>query len=360
MPRSKIYKSAGFLRKEWEKNFRRIKKDPVALEIWAKKARSSKPKRSPRNSLGGWKTMAHRRKEERDKVTISNSKRHQLKQNDGEASSSSKPPDSKRLISGILTGNPVISCSKEKTVPISPPNLVSPRNIGTTNSLSSSTEPSPSKVLEYVSRLPNVNLKKSVCFRWRKGRCRNGNSCPYRHWVKNDTEKKQRCGRSPKARDREKSVGVANHLDPCEAWTEVCYWWLKGKCSRGNGCRFRHSRDKSNDELAFSANKSTDAGCSDIKSPTWADVARSTVARVKPNEKGTERSNFVFPGSGLSSDHKDDVLKSPEGQANTKHKRTGVRVFSPRFYPLHQRDQILRSRRSKCSLTRLSLIEFLL
>ena len=120
MPGSSIYKSAGFLRREWDQIFRRIKKDPVALEIWAKKARRSKPKRSPRDSLTSRKNIGHTRKEERYKVTNSNSKRQQLKQHDGEASSSSKPPDSKRLISGILTGNPVIGCSKEKTVPISP------------------------------------------------------------------------------------------------------------------------------------------------------------------------------------------------------------------------------------------------
>ena len=67
-PGSDIYKSAERLRRDWARIFRKVKQDPAVVKIWAKKARRSKPKRSPRSNLAK-KSIGKKRKRIRKNPT---------------------------------------------------------------------------------------------------------------------------------------------------------------------------------------------------------------------------------------------------------------------------------------------------
>ena len=96
------------------------------------------------------------------------------------------------------------------------------------------------------SKLFKVNLKKNICFRWRKGRCRKEKSCPYMHREESGTYSKKNW-RSPKERARDSDRNeLATELPPqkaaerCGIKPGVSVKWSRGECSRGDVCRFRH------------------------------------------------------------------------------------------------------------------------
>ena len=181
--RSKIYKSAELLRREWTQIFERIRKDPAAAEIWGKKAVAPNQKDLPgvfsfiNDSIKKKMGNAEWRAPPKDKSSGSRGQRP--KPHHREPSTLSEPPHPRRSDFGEITENQIGACSIRKTVPLSPPNGLSQESIQHTNSRRSTSVPSFSKVLEDKSKLIKVNLKKNICFRWRKGRCRKEKSCPY-------------------------------------------------------------------------------------------------------------------------------------------------------------------------------------
>ena len=126
--RSKIYKSAELLRREWNKIFERIRKDPAAAEVWEKKARRSKPKRSPRGSLindSKKQKMGNAGKRAPRKDKSSGPRGQRPKLHHRELSPLSEPPHLKRPDFGEMTENQIGSPSMGKAVPLPPPNGVS-------------------------------------------------------------------------------------------------------------------------------------------------------------------------------------------------------------------------------------------
>ena len=198
-PGSNIYRSAEFLRKEWNKIFRSVKRDPSASKLWAKKARRSKPKKSPRGiieerSISEW--SKHNTKELTNTfVRPSSVDQLHKRQHDGTLSFFKSPKSSQPAFCKVVrkqsAGRPSIL---GKALPLSLSNL-SPRR----------------------SRRSQTH----VCFWWRKGHCRKGVSCPYKHFEKNTThiksrENSQRIWRSPRERDRDKSANAKNHIPIAE------------------------------------------------------------------------------------------------------------------------------------------------
>ena len=177
---SNIYRSAEFLRREWIVTFRNLKKDPVVSKLWARKARRSRPKRSPRSNIeehlvSDWNK--HIIKEPTNTVAMTSSIDQRPKRQHEDTFSLIKSPYSSQPGLWNVVGKQSTRCpgTLSKALPLTPPNL------------------SPGR---------NRRRQTHVCFKWRRGHCRKGVMCPYKHYEKNvihkkGSEKTQKIRRSP-------------------------------------------------------------------------------------------------------------------------------------------------------------------
>ena len=185
--------------------------------MYAKKARRSKPKRSPRNS----KVQQQNKKRRHNKKEVTGiaptlNPVGQLSKRNGDSSSSCKL--SKLPISSLKkTVTQKKECQNDinSNLTLSPPDLAAGWTNQSTNSSSSFSEPSLTKVLEYVSEVNLKEREKDVCSRWRMGRCRKGDSCCFRHREedvisKNSYENIRINGWSPRERDRDRNMAEMN------------------------------------------------------------------------------------------------------------------------------------------------------
>ena len=203
---------------------------------------------------------------------------------------------------------------------------------------SSSSDPSLSKVLEYSSKASHLNRKKSVCFWWKKGRCKKGKYCRYRHSGCVDTTNNKNSAtnmklnreRSPRERERDKNcIEKKSSLFEVKVWNRETHanksyfhhGLQKRECVMDNCYEFRHAEVKRMDEEDCSSNNK---GYGPHKmSLTYADVVCRGDARNNLKEK------VIWKEVNVSSDPTIgvDVQKSQPKQVKIKWKRN--RYTSP-------------------------------
>ena len=145
-----------------------MRRDPAAIIMYAKKARRSKPKRSPKNSVGEQKTKQKRHKKSAVMGIAStpNILGQRLK---GQHNDTSSTCVSSKLLTGSKKNN-IGNQDRRGTedssnyVYLSPPDLAAGWSNRRTNSSSSNTEPSLTKVWDYVSGVNLREREKGVCF----------------------------------------------------------------------------------------------------------------------------------------------------------------------------------------------------
>ena len=90
----------------------------------------------------------------------------------------------------------------------------------------------------------NSNRGSGICFEYaKKGSCKHGNKCKYKHEKPRDRSHSSRSGRSSSrssfhsSRSRRSSSGSVNRTDKSQV---PCRYFKKGHCRRGDSCPFKH------------------------------------------------------------------------------------------------------------------------
>ena len=219
-PGSGIYKHAEILRREWNKTFCSYRRVPEVAKTYAKKARRSKPKRSPRSKRA--RKFIPRKRKHKGKLLASNAAilspidQPSNVQDDDTIPSFNSPNVSKSRIKAAV-GKQSTRNSSVLNVTLS----VSPKLTAGGSSRKLNTKrisvPSPKNVTRPNNAVPTtIKNQIHVCFRWRKGRCRKGISCPYKHYEEKLThnrtrEKTQEKFCSSSKRDRDKTIAGPNN-----------------------------------------------------------------------------------------------------------------------------------------------------
>ena len=95
----------------------------------------------------------------------------------------------------------------------------------------------------------NPNRGSGICFEYaKKGSCKHGSKCKYKHEKPRDRSHSSRSGRSSSrssfhsSRSRRSSSGSANRTDKSQV---PCRYFKKGHCRRGDSCPFKHESTSS-------------------------------------------------------------------------------------------------------------------
>ncbi|CCI46922.1 unnamed protein product [Albugo candida] len=87
-------------------------------------------------------------------------------------------------------------------------------------------------------------LKKGICHRFQSNKCVHGDACKFAHVQKNQ---ENHSTANVKANSEQESTATAYHtsaVKSSEAGSTVCINYQKGKCNRGNNCRYLHLSQK--------------------------------------------------------------------------------------------------------------------